>query len=109
YGTDIRGPIEWLAAVTSVNSFLDDIEDHYERGAGNIALPQAGRRQFCTCGSKAAVTFKAYCTPNITRTTIKVIEPPGSSINCRSRPTRMGCCCRAQIACCRAEDEAHQP
>ena len=41
--SDIRGPIEWPAAVISVNRFLDEIEDHYERGQGNIALPQAGK------------------------------------------------------------------
>jgi hypothetical protein len=46
YGSDIRGPLEWPLAVATVNGFLDDVEDHYERGAGNIALPQAGRRTF---------------------------------------------------------------
>ncbi|MBM6581529.1 hypothetical protein ILT44_15135 [Microvirga sp. BT689] len=56
YGADIRGPIEWLAAVTSVNGFLDNIEDHYERGQGNIALPQAGRRQFYPNVSVAGFT-----------------------------------------------------
>lgn len=56
YGTNIRGPIEWLAAVASVNGFLDDIEDHYERGQGNIALPQANRRQFYPNVSVAGFT-----------------------------------------------------
>ena len=56
YGSDIRGPIEWPLAVASVNRFLDDIEDHYERGQGNIALPQAGRRQFYPNVSVAGFT-----------------------------------------------------
>src|SRR3954454_11548277 len=38
YGSDIRGLIEWPLAVASVNEYLDEIEDHYERGPGNIAL-----------------------------------------------------------------------
>ncbi|WP_046867616.1 hypothetical protein [Microvirga massiliensis] len=56
YGSDIRGPIEWPLAVASVNRFLDDVEDHYERGPGNIALPQAGRRQFYPNVSVAGFT-----------------------------------------------------
>jgi hypothetical protein len=44
YGTDISGRIEWPLAVVTVNEFLDDVEDYYERGGGNIALPQAGHR-----------------------------------------------------------------
>jgi len=56
YGNDIRGPIEWLAAVSSVHGFLDDIEDYYERGQGNIALPQAGRRHFYPNVSVAGFT-----------------------------------------------------
>ena len=57
YGSDIRGPIEWPMAVLSVNRFLDEIEDHYERGQGNIALPQAGRRQFYPNVSVAGFTI----------------------------------------------------
>jgi len=56
YGSDIRGPIEWPAAVISVNRFLDEVEDYYERGQGNIALPQAGRRQFYPNVSVAGFT-----------------------------------------------------
>jgi hypothetical protein len=56
YGSDIRGPIEWPLAVASVNQYLDEIEDHYERGQGNIALPQAGRRQFYPNVSVAGFT-----------------------------------------------------
>jgi hypothetical protein len=56
YGSDIRGPIEWPLAVASVNRYLDEIEDHYERGQGNIALPQAGRRQFYPNVSVAGFT-----------------------------------------------------
>lgn len=57
YGSDIRGPIEWPLAVASVNRFLDEVEDHYERGPGNIALPQAGRRQFYPNVSVAGFTI----------------------------------------------------
>jgi len=57
YGSDIRGPIEWPMAVLSVNRFLDEIEDHYERGQGNIALPQAGRRLFYPNVSVAGFTI----------------------------------------------------
>lgn len=46
FGSDVRGPLEWPLALSAINDFLDDVEDYYERGAGNIALPQAGRRQF---------------------------------------------------------------
>lgn len=35
YGADIRGPIEWPAALFTIGSFLDDIEDYYERGEGD--------------------------------------------------------------------------
>ncbi|MET0428308.1 MAG: hypothetical protein ABW026_07390, partial [Microvirga sp.] len=56
YGSDIRGPIEWPLAVASVNAFLDDVEDYYERGPGNIALPQAGGRQFYPNVSVAGFT-----------------------------------------------------
>ena len=52
YGSDIRGPM----AVLSVNRFLDEIENDYERGQGNIALPQAGRRQFYPNVSVAGFT-----------------------------------------------------
>jgi hypothetical protein len=57
YGNDIRGPLEWPLAAASINRFLDDIEDHYERGQGNIALPQAGRRQFYPNVSVAGFTI----------------------------------------------------
>jgi iron complex outermembrane receptor protein len=43
-------------AVISVNRFLDEVENHYERGQGNIALPQAGRRQFYPNVSVAGFT-----------------------------------------------------
>ena len=56
YGSDIRGPIEWPLAVASVNEYLDEIEDYYERGPGNIALPQAGARQFYPNVSVAGFT-----------------------------------------------------
>jgi hypothetical protein len=56
YGSDIRGPLEWPLAVTSINEYLDEVEDHYERGPGNIALPQAGRRQFYPNVSVAGFT-----------------------------------------------------
>ncbi|HYI68833.1 MAG TPA: hypothetical protein VEX87_03750 [Skermanella sp.] len=46
YGSDIRGPLEWPVALATINEYLDEVEDFYERGAGNIALPQAGHRQF---------------------------------------------------------------
>lgn len=42
YGGDIRGPIEWPLALLTIEDMLDDVEDHYERGSGNIAMPQAG-------------------------------------------------------------------
>ncbi len=32
--TDISGPFEWLKAVNIINTYLDEIEDYYERGNG---------------------------------------------------------------------------
>lgn len=46
YGPDVKGPIEWLGAISTINGLLDEVEDHYERGAGNISLPQAGETRF---------------------------------------------------------------
>lgn len=42
YGADIRGILEWPRALFTINGLMDDVEDHYERGSGNIARPQAG-------------------------------------------------------------------
>jgi hypothetical protein len=56
FGSDIFGVIEWPLAVASTNEYLDEIEDYYERGPGNIALPQAGRRQFYPNVSVAGFT-----------------------------------------------------
>jgi len=42
YGADIRGLLEWPRALLTINGLVDDVEDHYERGSGNIARPQAG-------------------------------------------------------------------
>lgn len=42
YGSDIKGPIEWPLALMTIADMLDEVEDHYERGSGNIAMPQAG-------------------------------------------------------------------
>jgi hypothetical protein len=56
YGSDIRGPLEWPLAVATINEYLDEVEDYYERGQGNIALPQAGRRQFYPNVSVAGFT-----------------------------------------------------
>ncbi len=39
YGSDIWGPIEWPAALFTIGSFLDDIEDYYERGEGDEDTP----------------------------------------------------------------------
>ncbi|QJE72052.1 SGNH/GDSL hydrolase family protein [Aerophototrophica crusticola] len=46
YGANIRGPIEWPLALLTIEDMLDDVEDHYERGSGNIAMPQAGPTEF---------------------------------------------------------------
>jgi hypothetical protein len=56
YGSDIRGLIEWPLAVASVNEYLDEIEDYYERGAGNLALPQSGGQLFYPNVSVAGFT-----------------------------------------------------
>ena len=42
YGSDIVGPIEWPLAASTIATFLDDVEDHYERGAGNEHHPYPG-------------------------------------------------------------------
>lgn len=34
--TNIRGPLEWFRAVSVINKYLDEVEDHYERGDGSI-------------------------------------------------------------------------
>jgi len=39
YGSDIWGPIEWPMALFTIGSFLDDIEDYYERGEGDEDTP----------------------------------------------------------------------
>jgi hypothetical protein len=46
YGSDISGVIEWPSAVVTINQMMDEVEDYYERGPGNIALPQAGPTQW---------------------------------------------------------------
>ncbi len=56
YGNDIVGPIEWAEAVSTIGTFLDSVEEHYERGEGNIALPQAGNRHFFPNVSVAGFT-----------------------------------------------------
>ncbi len=39
FGSDIKGIIEWPLAVNSINNYLDDVEDYYERGDGGIDKP----------------------------------------------------------------------
>lgn len=34
-GSDIKGIIEWPIALNLINNYLDEVEDFYERGAGN--------------------------------------------------------------------------
>jgi hypothetical protein len=72
YGSNVAGPIEWSQALLTINEFLDSVEDHYERGPGNVALPQAGRRQFfpnvAVAGFTIADAWKvtpAYCIDRI--------------------------------------------
>jgi lysophospholipase L1-like esterase len=72
YGPDIRGIIEWGRAVATVNTYLDQVEQYYERGAGNIMLPQAGSKQFYPNLSIAGLTVAdawkvtpAYCLKRI--------------------------------------------
>ncbi|HEY0045159.1 MAG TPA: hypothetical protein VGB44_00440 [Flavobacterium sp.] len=36
-GTDVSGLIEWARATIIINSYLDEVEDYYERGAGSVA------------------------------------------------------------------------
>ena len=33
YGSDIRGPLEWPVALATINEYLDEVEDFYERRA----------------------------------------------------------------------------
>jgi len=49
YGNNIFGPIEWAEALRTIGKFLDSVEEHYERGEGNIALPQAQSPLLCQC------------------------------------------------------------
>jgi hypothetical protein len=41
-GPDIRGPIEWVRAFGDMALYMDEVEDHYERGAGAASVPYAG-------------------------------------------------------------------
>jgi hypothetical protein len=36
FGDDIAGPIEWPLAIQAIGSYLDSVEDYWERGAGHI-------------------------------------------------------------------------
>ncbi|MGF7213786.1 hypothetical protein GGE65_008436 [Skermanella aerolata] len=56
YGNNIFGPIEWAEAPRTIGKFLDSVEEHYERGEGNIALPQAGNRHYFPNVSVAGFT-----------------------------------------------------
>ena len=42
YGSDIFGPVEWPLAAITIANFLDDVEDYYERGAGDEHTPYPG-------------------------------------------------------------------
>lgn len=45
YGSDVRGPFEWSAALIGIANFLDEIEECYERGerAAHKPLPNKAR------------------------------------------------------------------
>ncbi len=38
-GTNISGPVEWPMAYSIISSFLDEVEDYYERGDGSNLVP----------------------------------------------------------------------
>ena len=46
YGPDIFGPLEWPMAIQTIGTFLDDIEDYYERGDGNEFAPSPTNRPY---------------------------------------------------------------
>ncbi len=46
FGPDIRGPLEWTRAFLDVTSYMDEVEDHYERGAGAANVPYPGGVEF---------------------------------------------------------------
>ncbi len=35
--TNISGPLEWVSALLIINKYLDEVEDHYERGDGCLS------------------------------------------------------------------------
>jgi hypothetical protein len=39
YGNDIWGPFEWSSAMVRISSFMDRLEDYYERGEGDYRRP----------------------------------------------------------------------
>lgn len=41
YGDDIWGPFEWPSAALRISSFLDRLEDYYERGNGDFRHPDS--------------------------------------------------------------------
>ncbi|WP_119460504.1 hypothetical protein [Rhodospirillaceae bacterium SYSU D60014] len=56
FGNDVSGVIEWPQAVVMINQLIDEVETYYERGPGNIALPQAGATEWFPNVSVAGFT-----------------------------------------------------
>ncbi len=40
-GTNISGIFEWPIALNIINSYLDEVEDYYERGQGNLPISES--------------------------------------------------------------------
>lgn len=69
YGADIWGPFEWTSAAVRITNFIDRLEDHYERGAGDFRLPSkngaGSHHNLASFGFTVADSWQV--TPNLCR------------------------------------------
>lgn len=75
FGDDIWGPFEWPAAAIRISSFVDKLEDYYERGAGDYRRPLQGVAGFHNLASFGFTVSDAWqVTPEVC---LERLEPEG--------------------------------
>lgn len=79
YGSDISGLFEWSFAAYTISSFLDDVEDYYERGAGAETVPDSsGHRYFHNIAVRGFDVADAWkVTPKLCRERITLDNAQG--------------------------------
>jgi lysophospholipase L1-like esterase len=81
YGEDVFGPFEWAGAAVRIASFLDRLEDHYERGDGDYRRPflrPADRQPVAGFHNLASFGFTVSDAWQLTpRACLRELEPQG--------------------------------